>query len=364
MKKLVTSEAITEGHPDKICDKISDMILDTALSQDKYSKMAVEATIKDELILIYGEAKTKAVIDYESIAKGVLKDIGYTEEYKVIIKVGVQSAEINNAVDKDVVCAGDQGIMFGYATDESKEFMPLSILFANRLAKKMSKVRKDDPNSILGPDGKTQVTVEYVDDKPVRVDTIIIASQHKIDINKKELDELIINKVIKEIIPENFIDSNTKILINTSGSFVVGGSFGDSGTTGRKIVVDTYGGVGKVGGGCFSSKDPSKVDRSAAYYARYVAKNIVANKYASRCEVEVAYAIGLENPLAVNIETFNTENTSMEKIYEYVNKNFNFSVDNIIKELDLLRPIYYDLAAYGHFGRDDLNLSWEVIKTE
>lgn len=363
MRKLITSESITEGHPDKICDKISDRILDTALKADKNSKMAVEATIKDELIFIYGEAKTTANVDYEKIAKEVLLDIGYTEEYKVITKVGVQSAEINNAVDKDVVCAGDQGIMFGYATDESEEYMPLSILFANRLAKQMAKVRKEDKNSILKPDGKTQVTVEYIDDKPVRVDTIIIASQHKEGINKQELDDLIISKVINKIIPKEFIDDKTRILINTSGSFVLGGSFGDSGTTGRKIVADTYGGIGKVGGGCFSSKDPSKVDRSAAYYARYVAKNIVASGFASRCEIEVAYAIGMEKPIAVNIETFNTNKVNSDKIYDYVNKNFDFSVDNIIKELDLLRPIYYDLATYGHFGRDDLNLTWENIKS-
>ena len=363
MRKLITSEAITEGHPDKICDKISDKILDTALGQDKFSKMAVETTIKDELVLIYGEAKTSALIDYESIAKSVLLDIGYTEEYKIITKVGVQSAEINNAVDKDTVCAGDQGIMFGYATDESKEYMPLSILFANRLAKQLTKVRKEDKNSILRPDGKTQVTVEYVDDKPVRVDTIIIAIQHKEGVNKQELNDLIVNEVIKKIIPAELLDDKTRILINTSGSFVLGGSFGDSGTTGRKIVVDTYGGVGRVGGGCFSSKDPSKVDRSAAYYARYVAKNIVAAGFAKRCEVEVAYTIGMEKPIAVNIETFNTENVSMDKIYDFVNKKFDFSVDNIIKELDLLKPIYYDLAAYGHFGRDDLDLTWEKIKS-
>ena len=363
MKKLITSEAITEGHPDKICDKISDKILDTALSQDKFSKMAVEATIKDELIFIYGEAKTKASIDYEQIAKAVLKDIGYEEEYKVIVKVGVQSEEINNAVDKEVICAGDQGIMFGYASNESIELMPLPILLANRLARRLTMVRKNDKNSILRPDGKTQVTVEYIANKPVRVDTIIIASQHKDGIDKKELESLIINEVIRNVIPKEFIDNNTKILINTSGSFVIGGSFGDSGTTGRKIVADTYGGVGRVGGGCFSSKDPSKVDRSAAYYARFVAKNIVANKYSSRCEVEVSYAIGMEKPISIHIETFNTEEVAIEKIYEYVNSNFDFSVDNIIKELDLLRPIYYDLAAYGHFGRNDLDLSWEKIKS-
>jgi len=362
MKKLITSEAVTEGHPDKICDKIADKILDTALSQDKNSKMAVEATIKDELILIYGEANTKAKIDYEKVAKSVLKDIGYKEEYQVIIKVSEQSSEIANAVIKDVICAGDQGIMFGYATNETKEYMPLSILLANKLAKKMAEVRKEDDASILRPDGKTQVTVEYVDGIPKRIDTIIIATQHQENIDKKELENLIKDSVINPIIPSELMDNDTKILINTSGSFVVGGSFGDSGTTGRKIVVDTYGGVAKVGGGCFSSKDPSKVDRSAAYYARYVAKNIVANNYANKCEVGLSYAIGKVEPISIDIETFGTNKKTLSEIEEYVFANFNFSVDNIIKELDLLQPIYYNLAAYGHFGRDELNLSFEQIK--
>ena len=362
MKKLVTSEAVTEGHPDKICDKISDKILDAALSQDKNSKMAVEATIKDELILIYGEANTKAVLDYESVAKEVLRDIGYTEEYTVMVKVSKQSDEINKAVSKDKVCAGDQGIMFGYATNETAEYMPLPIVLANKLAMKLAVSRKSDPNSILRPDGKTQVTVEYEDGIPIRIDTIIIATQHKKDISNEQLEELIKTDVISKVIDNKLLDEDTKILINTSGSFVLGGSFGDSGTTGRKIVVDTYGGVAKVGGGCFSSKDPSKVDRSAAYYARYVAKNVVAHKYADRCEVGLSYAIGKENPISIDIETFGTNKVSLDEIYDYVNSNFNFSVDNIIKELDLLNQTYYDLAAYGHFGRMDLDLPWERIR--
>jgi S-adenosylmethionine synthetase len=362
MIRLVTSESVTEGHPDKICDKISDRILDEALAQDKNSRMAVEATIKDELILIYGEANTKAILDYEEIAKWVLKDIGYTEEYTVMIKVSTQSPEINNAVDKDKICAGDQGIMFGYATNETPEYMPLPILLANKLTMQMTKVRKSDSNSILMPDGKSQVTVQYEDGIPTRVDTIIIATQHKKNVTNEQLNDLIKNEVINKVIDNKLIDENTKILINTSGSFVLGGSFGDSGTTGRKIVVDTYGGVSKVGGGCFSSKDPSKVDRSAAYYARYVAKNIVANNYADRCEIGLSYAIGQENPTSIDIDTFSTNKTSLEVIHTYVNNNFNFSVDNIINELDLLYQKYYNLSSYGHFGRIDLNCPWENIK--
>lgn len=362
MKYYLTSESVTEGHPDKICDKISDYILDEALRQDKNSKMAVEATIKDDLIFIYGEATTKAILDYSALAKKVLKDIGYEEEYNVLVKVNKQSIEINNAVDKDKIMAGDQGIMFGYATNETKEYMPLTILLANKLAKRLTDVRKKDKNSILKPDGKTQVTIEYENDIPKRVDTIIIASQHKDNIDKEELEKLIINEVINKVIPNNLLDKNTRILINTSGKFTIGGSFGDSGTTGRKIVADTYGGIGKVGGGCLSSKDPSKVDRSGAYYARYVAKNIVAYNLADKCEIELAYAIGKEYPISIYINTFNTNKIEMDKIYEFVNDNFNFSVDNIIKELDLLNPIYYRLASYGHFGRNDLNLSWEKIK--
>lgn len=359
MKKLITSESVTEGHPDKICDKISDKILDMALMEDINSHMAVEATIKDNFILIYGEANTKAKLDYEKLAKDVLKDIGYNDDFEVLIKVSGQSQEIINAVSKKKICAGDQGIMFGYATNETKEFMPLPILLANKLTKQLALVRKNDKNSILMPDGKAQVTVEYVDNIPKRIDTIIVSSQHKKDVTQEQLKKYIKENVIDNVIPKELM-IDTKILINTSGSFVIGGPFGDSGTTGRKIVVDTYGGVGKVGGGCFSSKDPSKVDRSAAYYARYVAKNIVYHNLCDRCEVEVSYAIGLEQPISVNIETFNTNKVSMEEINDYVKNNFDFSVDNIIKELNLLRPIYYDIASYGHFGYD--NLPWEQIK--
>lgn len=361
MKKYYfTSESVTEGHPDKICDKISDKILDEALRVDPNSHIAIEATIKDNFILLYGEATTNATLNYEEIAKSVLKDIGYTEDFEIITKISKQSAEINGAVSKDKTCAGDQGIMFGYACSDTKEFMPLPIMLANRLAMRLSEVRKKDTNSFLLPDGKTQVTVEYLEDKPIRIDSVIIAAQHKKEISKEMLEEFIVNEVISKVLPANLCDDNTKILINTSGSFVLGGPFADSGTTGRKIVVDTYGGMGRVGGGCFSSKDPSKVDRSAAYYARYVARNIISKGYATRVEIGLSYAIGQENPISVFIDTFGTNKVSTESIYEYVENNFNFSVDNIINELDLRNPIYYELAAYGHFGRD--GYSWEKDK--
>ena len=360
MKYYFTSESVTEGHPDKICDKISDKILDSALFEDKDSKMAVEATIKDDLVLVYGEAKTKANLNYESIAKEVIKEIGYNENYNIIVKVSEQSSEINNAVTKKRICAGDQGIMFGYATNETSEFMPLPIMLANKLAKRLTDVRKENKDTFLKPDGKTAVTVLYENDKPVMVDTIIIAASHLESVSKEELESYIIENVIKVVVPKEYIKEETKILINTSGKFTICGSFGDSGTTGRKIICDTYGGMGRVGGGCFSSKDPSKVDRSGAYYARYVAKNIVHHDLADKCEIEVAYAIGMEKPISLYINTFNTNKVSMEEIYNYVNNNFDFSVQNIIDELDLLNVKYYDLAAYGHFGREEY--PWEEIK--
>ncbi len=356
---LFTSESVTEGHPDKICDKIADRILDCALEQDPNSKMAVEATIKDDLILIYGEATTNAILDYPSIARWVLKDIGYNEDYKVIVKVSKQSQEISNMVNNTKTCAGDQGIMFGYACNDTEELMPLPIMLANKLAKRLSDYRKSGEVDFLLPDGKTQVTVEYENGKPKRVDNIVIATQHTKDISLDVLRETIIKNVILPVVDNNLIDENTRMLINMSGTFILGGSFGDSGTTGRKIVVDSYGGYCPVGGGCFSSKDPSKVDRSAAYYARYVAKNLVANKYMDRCQIQVAYVIGEESCISININDFNTSKVSQEVILKYVNDNYNFNVQNIIDELDLKKPIYYELAAYGHFGR---NNTWEQIK--
>lgn len=358
MRELFTSEAVTEGHPDKICDKIADKILDEALKIDKESRMAVEATIKDDLILIYGEANTKAKLDYESIAKWVLKDIGYTENYNVIIKVSNQSKEITNKVNREETKAGDQGIMFGYACRETEELMPLPIMLANKICKRLTEYRKNEVDFLL-PDGKSQVTVEYLDNKPIRVDKVVVATQHVESINLYDLRKKIIDNVIKKVVPCELIDNNTEFLVNSSGSFIVGGSFGDSGTTGRKIVVDSYGGKARVGGGCFSSKDPSKVDRSAAYYARYVAKNVVAHNYSDICEIQVSYVIGYSKPISITINTYNTEKKTIEEIYNYIENNFDFRVQNIIDELDLKRPIYYDLAAYGHFGR---NTTWEKIK--
>lgn len=358
MKYFLTSESVTEGHPDKICDKISDKILDEALKTDKNSKMAVEATIKDDLIIIYGEATTKAKLDYEKIAKWVLKDIGYKEKYKVIVKVSNQSEEIATKVNQKETMAGDQGIMFGYACRDTEELMPLPITLANKLCKKLTEYRKNEASFLL-PDGKSQVTIEYNDNIPTRVDKVVIAAQHIKEISLDELREKIIDNVVMEVIPKELIDKKTTILVNPSGSFIVGGSFGDSGTTGRKIVVDNYGGSARVGGGCFSSKDPSKVDRSAAYYARYVCKNIVAHNLADICELQVSYIIGYSKPVSLTINTYNTEKVSVDDIYKYTEDNFDFRVQNIIDELDLKRPIYYNLAAYGHFGRDT---SWEKIK--
>ena len=362
MKRFITSESVTEGHPDKICDKVSDKILDTALELDKNSKMAVECTIKDNLIFIYGEATTKANLDYENIALEVLKDIGYENEFNVIVKVSEQSKEINNAVCNDEIGAGDQGIMFGYATNETKEYMPLPSLLANKLTMQLAKVRKEDENSPLLPDGKSQVTIEYEENIPKRIDTIVIASQHKENITQEDLKQYIKEKVIDKVIPTELVDTNTKILINTSGSFTIGGPFGDSGTTGRKIVVDSYGGSAKVGGGCFSSKDPTKVDRSAAYYARYVAKNIVYYGLSDICEIGVSYTIGNAKPISINIETYNTNKVPLKDIYNFIEKNFDFRVSNIIEELQLQKPIYYNIASYGHFGRTDIDLTWEQIK--
>lgn len=358
---IFTSESITEGHPDKICDKIADTILDAALSQDKESKMAVEATIKDDFILVYGEANTNAKINYEQIAKDCVKAIGYEEEYQVLVKVNKQSLEINSAVmNQEVgeVGAGDQGIMFGYACDETKEFMPAPIYYAHMLALQLTRVRKN--NKDIKPDGKTQVSVEYQDGKVKRIDTIVVSTQHATTITQEKLKQVIMNDVIKPVIDVQLVDEKTKYLINPSGSFVVGGSFGDSGTTGRKIVCDTYGGMGRIGGGCFSSKDPSKVDRSAAYYCRYVAKNIVANKLAKKCEIQVAYAIGKSHPVSLCVDTFGTGVTSDEELLKVIQNNFNFEVGNIIQELDLKKPTYAKTSCYGHFG--DPQFSWEKVK--
>lgn len=357
-KLLFTSESVTSGHPDKICDLIADSILDEALRQDPNAHMAVEATIKDDFIFIYGEAGTTAQIDYETIAKNVLKEIGYPEEYHVHVKVNGQSSEINQAVLQEEIAAGDQGIMFGFACDETETYMPFAIDCAHRLSRQLEKVRREDGR--LGPDGKTQVTVEYEDGKVKRVDAIVISTQHNKDITQEEIRELLMEKVIKPIVPSELLDANTKYFINPSGSFIVGGSWGDSGTTGRKIVVDSYGGYAPIGGGCFSSKDPTKVDRSAAYYARYVCRNVVANKLAKRCQLQLSYAIGKTEPVSINVKTFGTSTVSEEELLDIILKNFNFKVSNIIQELDLRKPIYRTTTNYGHFGRPEL--PWEQFK--
>ena len=356
--KLFTSESVTSGHPDKVCDLIADSILDEALRQDRESHMAVEATIKDDMILVYGEAGTKADLDYEKIALGVMKEIGYNEEYHVITKVNTQSAEINNAVAHDHISAGDQGIMFGYACNETENLMPYAIDAAHKLAARLEEVRREDDR--LRPDGKTQVTVRYEDGRPVAVDTVVVSTQHSPEISQEELHDLIIEKVIKPVIDPAMLREDTKYLINPSGSFIVGGSWGDSGTTGRKIVVDSYGGYAPIGGGCFSSKDPTKVDRSAAYYARYVCRNIVANGLAGTCQLQLSYAIGKAEPTSVYVQSFGTSKYTDDELKEIVMKNFNFSVSNIIRELDLRRPIYRATVNYGHFGKKDL--PWEQFK--
>lgn len=361
MKYYFTSESVCVGHPDKICDKISDYILDCALREDINSHMAVEATIKEKTVFLYGEAKTKAKLDYKSLVQFVLKDIGYEEEYEIIVLVSEQSEEIDQAVSQEKVMAGDQGIMFGYACLDTKEYMPLPIMLANRLCYRLDSLRRKENADFLKPDGKSQVTVEYVDGKPSRVEAVVMAVCHKENISQEQLKEYLIKNVVNEVIPSKYLDEDTKFFLNTSGSFIVGGPEADSGTTGRKIVCDTYGGMARVGGGAFSSKDPSKVDRSGAYYARYVAKNVVANGMADICEIQVAYIIGKSKPISMFIDTKGTNKILIEEIYKYVEETYDFSVSNIIKELDLCRPIYYHLASYGHFGRWDLDLTWEEI---
>lgn len=357
-KIYFTSESVTSGHPDKICDLIADSILDAAIAQDPESHMAVEATIKDDLILIYGEAGTKADIDYEKIALSVLKEIGYTEDYHVMVKVNKQSSEINSAVAHDQISAGDQGIMFGYASDETEELMPYAIMTAHKLAAKLEEVRRRTP--WLRPDGKTQVTAEYNDGKLTRVDAIVVSTQHDASATQEMIRDLIMKEVITPVVDPSLLDENTKYFINPSGSFVLGGSWGDSGTTGRKIVVDTYGGYAPIGGGCFSSKDPTKVDRSAAYYARYVCRNLVANGLAHKCQIELSYAIGVQQPISVYVQSFGTSKYTDDELQQIVLKNFDFSVANIISELDLRRPIYRSTVNYGHFGKKDL--PWEQFK--
>lgn len=382
MSKLFTSESVTEGHPDKIADQISDAILDALLEQDPYSRVAAETTVATGLALIVGEITTKAYVDIAKIARNTIREIGYTnnqngfdaDSIAVLTSIDEQSADIALGVDRALESkenggredfgtgAGDQGIIFGYATDETPEYLPATISFAHRLSKQLAKVRKDGTLPYLRPDGKTQVTVEFNDDGSVkRIHTIVVSTQHAPEVTLDQIKKDIIEKVIKPVIPKELLDDKTIYYINPTGRFVIGGPQGDSGLTGRKIIVDTYGGVGRHGGGAFSGKDPTKVDRSAAYAARWVAKNLVAAKVAHKIEIEVAYAIGVAKPVSVAVDTFGTGTIPNEKIVEIINKVFDLRPTAIISALDLRRPIYKKTAAYGHFGRNDPDFTWEKL---
>ncbi len=363
--KLVTSESVFKGHPDKICDQISDAILDKILEQDKDARVAVETAIKDELIFIFGEVTTSAKVDYSKIAKQVIKEIGYNEDYKVIEKISEQSKDIAIGVDikeDHEQGAGDQGIMFGYACKETKELMPLAITLANKLSKQMDKTRQAKYQNIFGPDGKCQVTVRYNSPKEATVDTIVFSAQTKPGVNLEQAKQIILDEVISKVIKEDL--NNINILINPTGKFEIGGSYADSGLTGRKIIVDTYGGYAKHGGGAFSGKDVSKVDRSAAYYCRFVAKAVVGANLASKCEVSVAYSIGIANPISLSVDTFGTGIISDEELTKLVFKAFNFKPASIKKELELDKIKYQPLATYGHMGREDLQVKWEGVDSK
>ncbi|MDE5557403.1 MAG: methionine adenosyltransferase [Ruminococcus sp.] len=379
-KVFFTSESVTEGHPDKICDQISDAVLDAILEQDKFGRVACETAVTTGMILCMGEISTSAKIDIPKIARQVVVDIGYdrakygfdAHTCSVLTSIDEQSADIamgvneafeyreNNAENDGLSNgAGDQGIMFGYACNETPELMPLPISLAHRLSMRLTEVRKDGTLRYLRPDGKTQVTVEYIDGKPSRIDTVVVSSQHSADITLSQLRKDIEEYVIREIIPENLMDENTKIFINPTGRFVIGGPQGDSGLTGRKIIVDTYGGYSRHGGGAFSGKDPTKVDRSAAYAARYIAKNIVAGGFADKCEVQLSYAIGVAKPVSILVDTFGTGKVSEDRLSEAVSKVFDLRPTAIIEMLDLRKPQYRRLASYGHMGREELGVAWE-----
>ena len=378
MRKLFTSESVTEGHPDKIADQISDAVLDAILAQDPKGRVACETIVTTGQVHIFGEISTQCYVDIAHIARETINNIGYNRAKfgfdgntcGVLISIDEQSPDIAMGVDKALEAkegqaaeeetgAGDQGMMFGYATNETESYMPMPAYLANKLALQLTKVRKEGVLPYLRPDGKTQVTVEYDDGKPVRVDTIVISSQHAPEVSNEQIRKDIIEKVIAPIVPAEMLDAEPKYSLQPTRRFVIGGPQGDAGLTGRKIIVDTYGGMARHGGGAFSGKDPSKVDRSAAYAARHVAKNIVAAGLADKCEIQLAYAIGVAHPVSVLVETFGTGKISEDKIAELVRKNFSLSPTGIIRELDLLRPIYKQTAAYGHFGRTDVDLPWE-----
>lgn len=383
MKKLFTSESVTEGHPDKLCDQISDAILDAILKDDARGRVAVEALVTNGVCVVAGEITTKTYVDIPRVVRDVIKDVGYTdarygfqwETSGVMVAIQEQSGDIARGVnsyvkgksgdivkeDLENLGAGDQGLMFGYATNETKEFMPLPIVLAHKLTRRLAQVRKSEIVKGLRPDGKSQVTVEYNGDRPKRVHTVLIAAQHDGDIEPEKLKGEILKHVIKKAIPKNLLDKKTRILVNSTGRFVKGGPQADTGLTGRKIIVDTYGGYARHGGGCFSGKDPSKVDRSGSYMARYVAKNLVAAGVAKKLEVQIAYAIGVPEPLSVRADAYGTGKISEDAIVEIIGKVFDLRPGMIIKNLNLRRPIYRACAAYGHFGRNDLNLPWEKL---